>query len=287
MSCNFSDKPIRMLDGQRCSNDCAFRFKPQQELHSLGVGSIADWSKTSIWMRHLINPPISGVQEPIFFSEYLKFIDWTVRSIPTGVHPEVLKSNAFFRDLIDQPQAGRGFHSAPAGERNRQHDWLSIILRRVIFQDVTTQNIVRVDIVPLPRQQKYFRRSNLLAGMQRQMRRFHSGSDRDRSLGRSRKVDGPFARPSHRADQPTTVRENIEERYRLTRLATAFTGNLKRLELIQRLLCQRIGIHTAASLGIKNCRNATPSTANDISSASTYSSIGVSSLPSFLKYAVH
>src|SRR5271163_5235207 len=113
-------------------------------------------------MRDLIDPPIPSVQEPVFSPEYLEFLHWTVRAIPSGVHPDVVKSYIFLRDLIDQAQAGGCFHSTPYSERNRQNHWLRVNLGSVIFQDMAPQSIMRVNVVSFPRQQEDFRRSNLL-----------------------------------------------------------------------------------------------------------------------------
>src|SRR6266404_1018 len=43
VGCDFSDKPIWMLDRERGPDDRPFRFKPQQEFHALSVSGIADW----------------------------------------------------------------------------------------------------------------------------------------------------------------------------------------------------------------------------------------------------
>ena len=104
MGCDFSDKPIGMLNRKRRSFDGSFGFKPQQEFHSVRVGGIADRLEPPIRMRNLIDPPVSGVQEPVLFAEYLKLIDRPVRAIPSRVHPEGLKADVFLRDLVDKFQ---------------------------------------------------------------------------------------------------------------------------------------------------------------------------------------
>src|SRR5580658_2303591 len=44
MSCDFSNEPVGVLNRQRRSDNRAFRLKPQQELHAMRMGSIADRS---------------------------------------------------------------------------------------------------------------------------------------------------------------------------------------------------------------------------------------------------
>src|SRR5579862_1958762 len=102
-------------------------------------------------MGNSIHSPISGMQEPIFPSEYLKLLHRSVRAIPTCIHPEILKSNSFPRDLIDEAETCGCLHPAPYGKGNRQNDWLPVILGGVISQDVPPENIVSIHIVSVPR----------------------------------------------------------------------------------------------------------------------------------------
>src|SRR5271157_3743493 len=174
-------------------------------------------------MRNPIDPPVSGVQKPILSSENLEFLYRSICAIPACVHPEILKSNVFPGDLINQAQACGCLHSAPCCKRNGQNDWLPVVLGRVISQDVASQDVMSVDIVSIPRQQQNFWSSNLLTGMQREMCRPHAGGDRDGPFCWTRKVDGPGTRPSQGPDQATPSRLNVEERYCLTRFAATFT----------------------------------------------------------------
>src|ERR1700676_653430 len=134
-------------------------------------------------MRNLIDPPVSRVQKPIFFAKYLKLIYRTVGAIPSGVHPEVLKADFFFSDLLDKFQTRGCFHSAPSQMRHGQNDWLPVILRRVVFQDMPPQGIMGVDIVSFPWKQEDLRGANFLAGMQREVGRLHAGAESNRRLG--------------------------------------------------------------------------------------------------------
>src|SRR5580698_9598011 len=171
-------------------------------------------------MRNSIHSPVSRLQKPIFSPEDLKFLHRSVRAIPTRIHPEVFKSNIFFGYLINQTQAGRCLHSAPNSKRDGKNDGASVILRSVIFEDMAPQNIMRIDIISLPREQQNFRSSNLLTGMEREMCPSHTGRYSDRRFGWTGEIHGPRSRPSQGPDQATPARLNIEERYGLTRLTT-------------------------------------------------------------------
>src|ERR1017187_7148136 len=189
-------------------------------------------------MRNFIDPPISGVQKPVFFAEHLKLIDWTVGAIPPGIHPEIFKPDIFFGDLFDEMQTRGRLHSAPSQVRDRQNYRLPVILGRVVFQNVPPQNVMGIEIVPYPREEQDLRSANLLTGMQRKVRAFHVGAHRNRRLSGTREVDGPFARPAQSSDQAPPRCRNVEKRYGLNGLASAFTRNLKGFELIQWLFYQ-------------------------------------------------
>src|SRR5260370_18757212 len=207
-------------------------------------------------MRNLIHPPVSRVQKPVFFAKYLKLIHRTVRAIPSGVHPEVLKADFFFGDLLDKFQTRGCLHPTPPQSEHGKNDWFPVILGLVVFQDMPPQDIMCVDIVSFPWKQKDLRGANLLAGMQREVCRLHAGTESNRCLGGTREVDGPLSWPSQSTDQASPLRPYIEERDGLNGFTAAFTGDLKRLKLIQSFLHQGISIHDTASLGVKNGRNA-------------------------------
>src|SRR5258707_4922018 len=173
-------------------------------------------------MGHLIDAPIAGMQEPVFLTESVKFIDWAMRAIPACVHPEIFKSYFFTRDLIDKAQTRGCLHPAPSQVRNGQNNWFPVVLGGVIFQDVAAQNIMGIDIIAVPRQEQDFRSANLLAGMQRDMGRSHASRDRDRPFGCTRKADGPGSRPSQGTNQTMSSGLNIEERNHLNCFAATF-----------------------------------------------------------------
>src|SRR6266404_5226130 len=127
--------------------------------------------------RNLINPPVSRVQKPVFFAEYLKLIYRTVRAIPSGVHPEILKADFFLGDLLDKFQTRGCLHPAPAQMRYGQNDRLPVILGGMVFQDVPPQDVMGVNIISFPRKQEDLRGANLLAGMQREVCRLHAGTE--------------------------------------------------------------------------------------------------------------
>ena len=145
----------------------------------------------SIWMRNFIDSPVSRMQKPVLPAEYLEFLHFTIRAIPSGIHPEGFIPDVFLRDLIEKTKARRCLHPAPSQVRHRQNDGLPVVLGRVVFQDMPPQNIVGIDIVPFPRQQQDLRSANLLARMEREMRPLHAGSDSNRCLRRTRKRNGP------------------------------------------------------------------------------------------------
>src|ERR1700678_2157946 len=178
-------------------------------------------------MRNLIAPPVSRVQEPVLFAKNLKLIHRPVGAIPSRVHPEIFKADFFFRDLVDKLQTGRGLHATPSQMRHGQSDGFSVVLWRVILQDMAPQNIVSVGVVAFPRKQQDFWGANLLAGMQREMGCFHAGTNRNHGLGGAREIDRPLARPAQGADEAVSSRLNIEERYEFSCLAAAFVRNLK------------------------------------------------------------
>src|ERR1700727_1095556 len=113
-------------------------------------------------MRNFIDSPVSCVQKPVLPAEYLEFVHLTIRAIPAGIHPEDLISDVFFRDLLEKAQTRPRLHPAPSQVGYGDNHWISVVLRHVVFEDMLPQNVVGIDIVPFPWQQKDLRAPNLL-----------------------------------------------------------------------------------------------------------------------------
>src|SRR6202041_144643 len=144
-----------------------------------------------------IHIPVSCIEKPILPAEDLELIHGAVSSIPSSIHPEVLVPEFLIADLVDQAQGSARFHSAPSSVRYGYNDGLAVVMRGVILQDVPSQEIVRVETISLPRQQKDFGSPNLFTGMEGEMGPFHACFRDDRRVRRGSDGDGPFSGPTY------------------------------------------------------------------------------------------
>src|SRR5580704_7909812 len=112
-------------------------------------------------MRQCIDSPIARVEEPVLSAKNLEFLYLAICAIPSGIHPKCFKADSLLRDLIEKMKACRSLHTSPSQMGHRQYDRPSVVLRRVVLQDVSSQDIMCIHVIAAPRQQQDLRCSNL------------------------------------------------------------------------------------------------------------------------------
>src|SRR5580700_10348287 len=141
-------------------------------------------------MRYGVDSPVARVQEPVLTAKNLKLLHLAIRAIPSGIHPKCFKTDFLLSDLIEKTKACRSLHPAPAQVRHRQNNRLSAVLRRVVLQDVPSQDIMCVDVITAPWEQQELRRPDLLTCTKNEMRLWHAGRHSNCFFGWAREGNG-------------------------------------------------------------------------------------------------